>query len=121
MLGPPARRQAARAREKKHMRRSASLILLIGAALSSSTALAGANPALCLAIEKNYNECVRRARAKEAERREGRRHEPKSDACAVWVYELKANGLLLIRFAPQSAITSTFAPGSAAAISATWR
>jgi hypothetical protein len=64
-------------------------------------ALAGPNVPLCLAMQNNYNECVRHERARERHRhyeeyedewgrgpRERRRH---SD-CGAWLVQLKAQG-----------------------------
>lgn len=79
------------------------LSFLLAATVASTPAPAGPNVPLCLAMQNNYNDCVRRQQARQHhwEEREwerppwahphGRRHHQSVD-CNVWILQLKANG-----------------------------
>lgn len=82
-----------------------SLFLAAGVSLSGGfaprPAFAGPNVPLCLAMENNYNECVRHERARERRHHEyeeeewGRgpheRHR-RGSQCGAWLVQLKAQG-----------------------------
>ncbi|WP_018267175.1 hypothetical protein [Methylosinus sp. LW4] len=65
-------------------------------------ALAGPNVPLCLAMQNNYNECVRHERARERERRRYEEYEDewgrgphgrrRHSDCGAWLVQLKAQG-----------------------------
>jgi hypothetical protein len=76
------------------------LSVMLTGSLMPSTSIAGPNVPLCLAMEKNYNECLTR----EGRRERHWRHEreewgaswddgpPPGENCAAWLVQLKANG-----------------------------
>ncbi|MBG0809378.1 hypothetical protein IY145_08300 [Methylosinus sp. H3A] len=83
------------------------LSLLLAGAISLSGAFApkaawaGPNVPLCLAMQNNYNECVRRERARDHRRHEyedewgrgpPREHRRHGSDCGAWLVQLKAQG-----------------------------
>jgi len=89
------------------MARVSLLSLVLAAVVSLSggfapkAAWAGPNVPLCFAMQNNYNECVRRERAKERRHHEyeqdewgrgPREHRRRGSDCDAWLVQLKANG-----------------------------
>ena len=78
------------------------LLLLAGfcALMSATASHAGPNPALCLAIQNNFNNCMRHNQWLEREAEEDwddapwwrHRHRGGAQDCNAWLFQLKANG-----------------------------
>ena len=80
------------------------LILAAGVSLAGGfapkAAWAGPNVPMCLAMQNNYNECVRRERARERHHHEyedewgrgPREHRRGGSECGAWLVQLKAQG-----------------------------
>ncbi len=76
---------------------------ILAATFASTPAPAGPNVPLCLAMQNNYNDCVRHQQRREHwENRDGWERPPwapphprrshHSADCSVWLIQLKANG-----------------------------